>query len=92
MGNMRTSAGKTLNEIILLEDGSRNVYRHLPDYTKSHRRRSLNEIYRSPYVSAGLFLMDVKEMRWEDMDWSHLAQDGVQWWALVNTLMKFRVT
>jgi hypothetical protein len=26
------------------------------------------------------------------MDWIHLTQDRERWWALVNTLMHFRVT
>jgi len=26
------------------------------------------------------------------MYWIHLTQDGVQWWALVNTVMNLRVT
>jgi hypothetical protein len=25
------------------------------------------------------------------VNWMHLAQDAVQWWALVNTVMNFRV-
>jgi hypothetical protein len=35
--------------------------------------------------------MDVKEIRSEDVDWIHLAQDRDQWRVLVNTVMKFRV-
>jgi hypothetical protein len=31
--------------------------------------------------------MDLKETVWKGMDWIHLAQDGVQWMALVNTAM-----
>jgi hypothetical protein len=38
-----------------------------------------------------VYLMDVREMRWEDVDWIHLAQDRDQWRDLVNTVMKFRV-
>jgi hypothetical protein len=27
---------------------------------------------------------------WEGMDWTDLAKDRDRWWALVNTVMKFR--
>jgi hypothetical protein len=30
-------------------------------------------------------------VRCEDVDWIHLAVDGVQWWAFVHTLMNLRV-
>jgi hypothetical protein len=35
--------------------------------------------------------MDLREVGWDGMDWIDLAQDGDQWRALVNTIMKFRV-
>jgi len=35
--------------------------------------------------------MGVREMGWEDVDLIHLAEDRDQWWALVNTVIKFRV-
>jgi hypothetical protein len=35
--------------------------------------------------------MDLREKRWDGMDWIDLAQDRVQWRALVNTVMKRRV-
>jgi hypothetical protein len=31
--------------------------------------------------------MGVKKMVWEDVDLIHVAQDRVQWLALVNTVM-----
>jgi len=31
--------------------------------------------------------MDLREIRWEVVEWIHLAQDRDQWRALVNTLM-----
>jgi hypothetical protein len=34
--------------------------------------------------------MDVKEIGWKVMDWMHLAQDRVQWQALVNTVMNLQ--
>jgi hypothetical protein len=33
----------------------------------------------------------LREIRWEAVDWMHLAQDRVQWRDLVNTVMKFPV-
>jgi hypothetical protein len=35
--------------------------------------------------------MELKEMRLENADWIHLAQDRVQWRGLVNTLVYNRV-
>jgi hypothetical protein len=35
--------------------------------------------------------MDLREIRWEGVYWSHLAQDRDQWRAVVNTVMNFRV-
>jgi hypothetical protein len=35
--------------------------------------------------------MDLSEMWWEGEDWIHLAQDRDQWWAVVYTVMNFRV-
>jgi hypothetical protein len=34
--------------------------------------------------------MNLKDITWECLDWIHLAQDRVQWWAIVNTVMNFR--
>jgi hypothetical protein len=31
--------------------------------------------------------MDVKEIRWEELDWINLAQDRDQWRAHVNTVL-----
>jgi len=30
------------------------------------------------------YLMDLSEIRWEDVDWIRLAQDRYQWRAVVN--------
>jgi hypothetical protein len=35
--------------------------------------------------------IDVREIRWEVVDWVHLAEDRDQCRALVNTVMNFRV-
>jgi hypothetical protein len=35
--------------------------------------------------------MDLREIRWDGMDWIDLAQNRYQWRALVNTVMNLRV-
>jgi hypothetical protein len=35
--------------------------------------------------------MDLREIRWDGMDWIDLAQDRDQWRALVNTVMNIQV-
>jgi hypothetical protein len=35
--------------------------------------------------------MNLTEVGWGGMDWVELAQDRVQWKALVNTVMNLRV-
>jgi hypothetical protein len=35
--------------------------------------------------------IDLREIRWDCMDWIELAQDRDQWRALVNTVMNLRV-
>jgi len=35
--------------------------------------------------------MEIKKIRWEDVDWIHLAQDRVQWWGLVNVVVNLYV-
>jgi hypothetical protein len=35
--------------------------------------------------------MDLREIRWEGVDWIHLEQDRDHWRALVNTVMNLRV-
>jgi hypothetical protein len=36
-------------------------------------------------------IMDLMEIRWEAVEWMHLAQDRDHWRALVNTVMSLRV-
>jgi len=33
----------------------------------------------------------LKEIGCEDVEWIHLAQDRIQWWVLVNMVIKFWV-
>jgi len=35
--------------------------------------------------------MNVTEIGWEVVAWTHLAQDRDQWWTLVNTVMNLLV-
>jgi hypothetical protein len=35
--------------------------------------------------------MEFREMGIDGANWSRLAQDRVQWWAFVNTVMNLRV-
>jgi hypothetical protein len=35
--------------------------------------------------------MDLREIRWDDVDWIDMAQDRDQWRALVNTVMNLWV-
>jgi hypothetical protein len=35
--------------------------------------------------------MDLRKTGWEGVDWLYLAQDRDKWWALVNTVLNFRV-
>jgi hypothetical protein len=35
--------------------------------------------------------MNLKEIRWDGMDWIDLAEDRVQWRSLVNTVINLRV-
>jgi hypothetical protein len=39
----------------------------------------------------GRFKMDLREIRWDDMDWVDVAQARDQWRAHVNTVMYHRV-
>jgi hypothetical protein len=36
--------------------------------------------------------MDLREIRFGDMDWIYVAQDRGQWWALVNIVMNLQVS
>jgi hypothetical protein len=36
--------------------------------------------------------MDLREIGWDDIDWIDLAQSRGQWRALVNAVMKLRVS
>jgi hypothetical protein len=64
----------------------RNAYRILVEIPEGKRplgrprRRWVNNIK-----------MDLREIRWDGMNWIDLAQDRDQWRALVNAVMNLRV-
>jgi hypothetical protein len=39
----------------------------------------------------GYVQIDLKKMGCKRMDWSHLMQDGVKWWDIVNTVKTLSV-
>jgi len=36
--------------------------------------------------------MDLRDRGWDGVEWIHLAHDGDQWRALMNTVVKLRVS
>jgi hypothetical protein len=65
---------------------TRNAYRIL--LGKPERKRPLGRPRRR-WVDN--IKMDLREIGWDGVDWSDLAQDRDQWRALVNTVMNLRV-
>jgi hypothetical protein len=61
---------------------TRNAYRLLVG--KAEGKRPLGRPRRK-WVDS--IKMDLREMRWDGVDWIELAQDRDQWRALVNTVM-----
>jgi hypothetical protein len=43
-------------------------------------------------VHLGGLLVDMKIMWRKDVDWIQPAQDGIQWWAVVSTIMSLWIT
>jgi hypothetical protein len=43
-------------------------------------------------LGVGNIKMDLREIRWDGMDWIDLAQNRDQWRALVNTVMNLRIS
>jgi hypothetical protein len=65
---------------------TRNAYRILVG--KPERKRPLGRP-RCRWVDN--IKVDLREIRWDGMDWNDLAQDRNQWRALVNTVMNLRI-
>jgi len=36
--------------------------------------------------------MDLKDIKWEGIDWIKLVQDRDKWWAVVNMMVKYEVS
>jgi hypothetical protein len=64
----------------------RTAYRILVG--KPERKRPLGRPRRR---SVDNIKMDLKEIEWDGMDWTDVAQDRDQWRAPVNTVMNLRV-
>jgi hypothetical protein len=43
------------------------------------------------YGWGNVIKMDLEEIGWENVDWSHLADERDQWWAVVITVMNSQV-
>jgi len=56
---------------------------------KPERKRLLGKLGRTWEDN---IVVDLREIRWEGVDWMHLAQDRDQWRAVVNTVMKLWVS
>jgi hypothetical protein len=64
----------------------RNVYKML--LRNPERKRPLG---RSRRRCEDNIRIDLREIRWEDVNWMHLDQDRDQWRTAVKTVMKLRV-
>jgi hypothetical protein len=56
---------------------------------KSEGKRSLGRTRRRWVDNIKI---DLREIKWVDMEWIDLAQDGDQWRVLVNTVMNISVS
>jgi hypothetical protein len=65
---------------------NRNVYRVLVGKPEEKRPLGRHRLRWDDNIKINL-----RETGWCSMDWIHLAQDRVQWRALVNTVMNLRV-
>jgi hypothetical protein len=67
-------------------NGNRNASRILVG--KQEGKRSLGR-QRRKWVDS--IKIDLREIKWDGLDWIDLAQDRDQWRTLVNTVMNLRV-
>jgi hypothetical protein len=68
--------------------GKRNAYRILVEKPEGKRPRPLGRPRRR---WANNIKMDLREIGWDGMDWTDLAQNGDRWRALVSTVMNLWV-
>jgi hypothetical protein len=66
--------------------GEMNAYRTLVGKPKGNR-----PLERPRFTWVGNIKMDLREIRWNGMNWIDLAQDRDQWKALVNMVMNLQV-
>jgi hypothetical protein len=66
--------------------GKRNADKILLQRTERKRQYSISVSKLEDNIK-----MYFKEIGYEGVDWIHLAQDMVQQWAIMNTLMNLRV-
>jgi hypothetical protein len=66
--------------------GPRNAYKILMQNLKERYYLGKTKVDRKIILKCIL-----KEILYEDVNWVHLAQVRVQWWAPVNTVMNIRV-
>jgi hypothetical protein len=66
--------------------GKRNTYRILMGNSEGKR-----PLGRPTHRWVDNIKTDLREIKWDGMDWIDLAQDRNQWRALVNTVINFRV-
>ena len=66
--------------------GKRNVHIFLAG--EAEGRRPLGS-YRSRWESV---IIDLKATGWERIEWIYLAYNTEKWWAVMNAVMKFRVS
>jgi hypothetical protein len=62
-----------------MNGGKRNAYRILVGKTETTRKTRRRWVDNSK--------MDLREIGWGGMDWTDLAENRVQWRALVNAVM-----
>jgi hypothetical protein len=67
----------------------RNAYRILVG--KPEGKRPLGRPRRRWVYNIKMDKMDLREIRWDGVDWIDIAQDRVQWRSLVNTVLNLRV-
>jgi hypothetical protein len=63
----------------------RNTYRILVRKPKGKRPRE-----RARRRCKNNIKTDLREVRWDGVDWIHLSQDRDEWWVAVKTVMNLR--
>jgi hypothetical protein len=64
----------------------RNLYLS-PNIIRQIKSRRLRGAGHSEDQDVDGIKMDLREIGWEGVEWTHLAEDGDWWWAVVNMVM-----